>query len=223
MSAAAAPAMPQVAPPLPVPPPAAPPSSAPPEPDLTIADVRRFTVDEYMKLIEVGILYAHDGVELLDGWVVQNMPINPPPNAIASNCVAYLARRLPEGWDCRGQASARTDTSRPEPDGAVVRGRNLDYLNRDPSADDIAVVIEVSDSSLARDRGTKKVIYARAGYPVYWILNIEEKAIEVYTDPTGPADEAGYRQSRTYKPDDTVPLVLDGVEVTRIPVRDLLP
>ena len=84
-------------------------------------------------------------------------------------------------------------------------------------------MIEVADSSLDEDRGWKKQIYAHARIPVYWIVNLVARQVEVYTDPTGPADQPDYRQRRDYGPTDEVPLVLDGQEVARIRVSELLP
>lgn len=222
MSAVAMPTIPvtpQVAPPTPVPPP----NSTFPVPHLTLTDIRRFTVAEYMKLVEIGMFDEGNRVELLDGWIVEIEPMNPPHSAIPSNCVAYLVRILPDGSACRRQSSTRTADSRPEPDVAVVRGRQFDYLTRDPTPDDTPLLIEVDDSPLMRDRGTKMTVYGRAGYAVYWILNVLEGVLEVDTEPTSPADEPGYRQSRTYTLDESVPLVLDGVQVASIPVRELLP
>jgi Uma2 family endonuclease len=115
------------------------------------------------------------------------------------------------------------DTSVPEPDGAVVRGKKRDYLRRHPRATDVGLMIEVADTSLRRDRGVKKRIFARNRIPVYWIINLQERKIEVYSEPTGPARRPTYRQRRDYAENEEVPLILDGEEVARIPVRDLLP
>jgi hypothetical protein len=84
-------------------------------------------------------------------------------------------------------------------------------------------VVEVSEGTLARDRGIKKRIYARARISVYWIVNLVDHQIEVYTDPTGPAKRPTYRGEQVYKPGDSIPLVLDGKEIATIDVNDILP
>ncbi len=81
----------------------------------------------------------------------------------------------------------------------------------------------MADATLRRDRTLKLRIYARASVPVYWIVNLIDRQIEVYTDPTGPAEQPSYGQHRDYGPADDAPLVLDGREVGRVAVREVLP
>ena len=83
--------------------------------------------------------------------------------------------------------------------------------------------MEVADSSLTREDTTKLRIYARAAIPIYWIINIPDRQVEVYSDPAGPEPEPRYRLQQHVGPADSVPLVLDGKEIDRIPVKDLLP
>ncbi len=83
--------------------------------------------------------------------------------------------------------------------------------------------MEVADSSLRRDRGRKKRIYARARIPVYWIVNLIERQVEVYTEPAGTGQRADYRQRRDYRPDEEIPVILDGVLVGVLTMRELLP
>ena len=82
-------------------------------------------------------------------------------------------------------------------------------------------MIEVSDATLRRDRTLKLTIYARARIPVYWIVNLVDNRLEVYSDPFGDGDAATYRQHTEYQPTDEVPLIIDGQEVARLPLRDL--
>ena len=110
-----------------------------------------------------------------------------------------------------------------EPDIAIVRGTARDYVDENPGAANLALVVEISDSTLARDQGFKKDIYAKAGIPAYWIINLVERRVEVYTNPGGVADKPDYRERRDYTEADDVPLVIGGEEVARIPVRELLP
>lgn len=199
---------------------AAPPQLPPPG----ALPMRPFTVDEYHRLIETGILTDEDAVELLEGWIALKMPRNPPHDAVLSRLLnRILGPRLPGGWFCRGQSAMSTADSAPEPDVAVVRGDEFDYLNRHPTAADMALVVEVADTTLARDRGLKARIYARAGVPVYWIVNLGDAVVEAYTDPTGPAGEPAYRRRQDFAAADVLPLLLEGREVGTIPVRELLP
>ncbi len=123
----------------------------------------------------------------------------------------------------RIQCAVALGDSEPEPDGSIVRGDDTSYDTRLPNATDFGIVIEVSDSSLAFDRRDKGRIYARAGIPVYWIINVADKVVEVYSDPESTANPPGYRSRKDYRPGDDVPLELDGQVVAAIPVSELLP
>ncbi len=84
-------------------------------------------------------------------------------------------------------------------------------------------MVEVANSSLAHDRSTKKRVYAAAGIPVYWLVDLSKRQFEVYTDPSGPAERPDYRQRRDCADTDTLPVVLEGREIGRVGVRGLLP
>jgi Uma2 family endonuclease len=208
------------APAQPVPPPAAEPlPPAVPPPRL----MRRFSVDEYHRLIEAGF-FAHDErYELLDGWIIHKMSRNPPHQLVILLLEEVLDPLLPSGWIRMTQGAVTLSRSEPEPDVAIVRGPRRRYRDHKPGPAEIGVVIEVADSSFRDDRTVQGPIYAGDTLPVYWIINIPDLCIEVYTDPTGPAEAPAYRHLRTYRPPEEIPLSLDGREVARIPVRDLLP
>jgi Uma2 family endonuclease len=196
-----------------------------PELDLTLPPypVKRFTVDEYHQMIRAGVFIDGDPFELLEGWIIPKMPKNPPHEIAIGLIQRVLLRSLPDGWDLRNQGSITTGTSEPEPDFAVFRGNVRDYHGRHPGPGDIALVIEVSDSSLDRDRSLKARIYARAPIPTYWIVNVAEGCVEVHTDPTGPTKAPTYRSRAVVGPNGELSLVLDGREVARIAARDILP
>lgn len=120
-----------------------------------------------------------------------------------------LARALPSGWYVAEQEPVTAEDSEPEPDVAVIRGTPRDYSDRHPGPGDVAIVIEVSDTTLRRDRGLKKRIYARAGIPVYLIINLPESQIEVYTEPTGEAEEPDYQRRQDYLPTDEIPIIIE--------------
>ncbi len=104
----------------------------------------------------------------------------------------------------------------------VVRGAAGDYPDRHPGPQDLLLVVEVSDSSLRRDQGFKKVMYAKAAIPVYWIVNLIDRRVEAYSDPTGAVEQPNYRLHRDFDEADHVPVVIEGREVAKIPVRDVL-
>ena len=186
--------------------------------------VRRFTVDEYHQMIQAGIIGEDDNVELLEGWIVPKMGRNPPHDTMISVIMTdILPPLLPKGWFRRVQSAVTTTASEPEPDVAVIRGTQRDYLARHPGPADMALVIEVADSSLSRDRTIKGPIYAAAAVPIYWIINLVDSQIEVYTDPTGPGAAPVYRVRQDYRIGDLVPFVVDGRDLGPIPAQELLP
>jgi Uma2 family endonuclease len=201
-----------------------------PTPTTTLADpaipdvpIYRLTVEQYHAMARAGILMEDDPVELLEGWLVQKMT-KYRPHVIATDLVRRaLERLLPSDWYVAIQDPIMTADSEPEPDVAVVRGEVRDFPDRHPGAADVAVVVEVADSSLQQDRGAKKRLYARAGINVYWIVNLIDRQIEVYSEPSGPVQRPDYGQTHNFGPTDSVPVVLDGVEVGELAVQELLP
>ncbi len=183
----------------------------------------RLTVERYHRMIELGILGEDDPVELLDGVLVSKMPKNPPHRISVELLRDKIGPLLPIGWFMESQEPVTTGDSEPEPDGSVVRGERRQYHSRHPRASDVGLLAEVSDSTLDADRGPKKRSYAKAGFPTYWIVNLVDRQIEVYTQPSGPTENPDYAQQRIYRAGEAVPLVIDGKEVGAIPVNDLLP
>lgn len=182
----------------------------------------RFSVDQYHAMIQAGILTEDDPVELLEGWLITKMPKNPRHTLVTQLARDAIASLLPLGWYVNVQEPITTAESEPEPDVVVVRGERRQYHNHHPGPQDIALIIEVADSSLRRDRTLKKRIYAAAGISIYWIVNLFANQIEVYNDPSGPHEQPDYRQQQNYSLEDSIPLVIDGHEVSRLSVKDLL-
>lgn len=185
--------------------------------------VWQLSVDQYHEMVRTGILTEDDPVELLEGLLVPKMPKNPRHRAATRLLCKALERLAAAGWYVDTQEPITTADSEPEPDVAVVRGDTLNYLDRHPSPADLALVAEVADATLSRDRGPKKRLYARAAVPVYWIVNLINNQVEVYTEPSGAADSPDYRQQHNYGILDQVPVVIEGREIGRLSVRDLLP
>src|SRR5437764_10636552 len=156
------------------------------------ASIPRCSVARYQRMIEAGILTPDDKVELLENYVVLKMPRNPPHDSTIQRMLESLFPRRPAGWSLRVQSAVELSDSQPEPDFAVVRGSAADYETRHPAPADVALLIEVADSSLLRDQRDKTRIYARAGIICYWIINIPDRRVEVYTQPSGPAAVPAY-------------------------------
>jgi Uma2 family endonuclease len=188
-----------------------------------VAGFRRFSLSEYHRLIELGMLTEDDNLELLDGYLVHKMSRNPPHDAAIQKGTKKWLRLLPPGWDLRAQSAVTLTASEPEPDFAIVRGDESLYVNRHPTAADVGLVIEVSDSTLQGDRVDKGAIYARAGIECYWIVNLNDRQIEVYTSPSGSAPTPRYAQRVDYGEGDSVSLLLDGGAQVQVAVKDLLP
>jgi Uma2 family endonuclease len=184
--------------------------------------LRRFTVDEYHQMIRTGILSEDEPVELLDGWITNKMPRNPEHDLAVEKLDAAIRSRIPPGWRIRIQSAITTDASEPEPDMAIVRGPLPASATSHPRPGEVAMLVEVADSSLDYDRTMKGQAYAQAAVPIYWIVNLRERQVEVRTDPTGTGPTATYRSRQDYGETESVPLVLDGAEIGRIPARELL-
>ena len=187
-------------------------------------EVRRWTLDEYHRMIDGGYLGEDDPLELLEGWIVPKMPRNPEHDDAIDQINCALLSILPKTWGIRTQSATTIAEaeSEPEPD-LFVRVSPLPRRRRHPEPSHICMIIEVADSSLTRDRTIKQRIYALAGIAVYWIVNLPDRQIEVYTDPTGPAKKPRYRHKRIYRNGATVPVVIAGEEIGRISVTAMLP
>jgi Uma2 family endonuclease len=197
--------------------------TAPADVEIPTERIYRLSVAQYHAMARHGILEEDAPVELLEGWLVQKMTKHPPHTLTTGLVRRALERVLPSGWHVKTQEPITTLESEPEPDASVVRGDLRDYGDRHPGPRDVALIVEVADTSLRQDRGPKKRIYARARIPVYWIANLVERQFEVYTAPAGPTQRPNFTEHQEYGPEGELPVVLDGKEVGRLLVRDLLP
>lgn len=183
----------------------------------------RLSVAQYQAMLRAGILTEDDPIELLEGWLVPKMPKNPVHRAAMRLIRQALEGLMPPEWYVDTQEPITTLDSEPEPDVMVVRGETRRYLDRHPGPSDVALVVEVAEATLQRDRTFKNRLYARARIPVYWIVNLLDNQVEVYSDPSGPVEQPDYRQRQEYRLPDVVPVVIEGIEVGHIAVRELLP
>ena len=185
-------------------------------PPLASPAVYRISVDEYERM--AGIL-NDDRVELINGYLVRKMGKNPPHCWSTRELLDRLAHMLPPGWMWRQDQPVRIPNyDEPEPDIAIVRGSDDDWKHRNPGPADVALLVEVSDSTLEEDRKMAER-FARAGIPVYWIINLVDGQVEVYSNP-GPT---GYASLEVLAPPHVLKVVIDGVEAGEIPVADVLP
>lgn len=144
-----------------------------------------------------------------------------PSHSVAARAVAEaLAELTPDGYFVTREDPIRIgDASEPEPDAAVVRGKSRDYARRHPDAAQVALVVEVSDSSLNLDRTEKMRAYAAGGIPIYWIVNLVDDRLEVYSQP----ESGTYQNIRSLDPTEAATVVVDGRELGVVTVADLLP
>ena len=186
--------------------------------------LRRFTLEEYHRLIEIGFFDEDERAELLEGILVSMSPINP----LHSNAVDLLTEAL-GAIVTRGITRVRTQGpisipeagSEPEPDLIIFRVSGVDFTQRHPYPQEVLLVAEVSDSSLTYDRTRKGIIYAQAGIPEYWIWNLVDDVLEVYRDPHTPSSgDAVYQTKLTFHRGESVaPLAFPDFEVV---VDDIL-
>lgn len=182
----------------------------------------RWTISEYQQLARFGFLDGRNTI-LLDGEILE-MPTPGPPHTFALRRLdLWLLRACPPGHHVRNQGGFDVGTRNdPGPDLAVVPGTDDDYRTANPRA--AALVVEVADSSLAKDTTEKAELYATAGVPDYWVLDLEHRQLLVFRDPEPLPQGLGataYRTRLTLGPGETVsPLAAPHASVT---VADLLP
>ena len=179
---------------------------------------RRFTVDEYRRMGEAGILGEDDRVELLDGEIVQITPIG-SRHAACVDRVVDCFRTLPaDRAIIRVQSPIRlSDRSAPEPDVTLLRRRADFYDDRLPGPEDVLLIVEVAETSVDYDRDRKLPLYARAGVAEVWLLDIPARQIHACLD----ARSGTYRSVRRYKAGEE--LAPAAFPELRVRVSDLLP
>lgn len=144
----------------------------------------RFTVDEYYKMIELGMLKDYEKAEIIEGELIQKMPIGKKHSAVVEKLNEMLRDLLGKSVSLRNQQPVRFgDYDEPEPDLAVLRRREDFYSGSKPVPKDVLLLIEVSDATLKYDRNTKLTLYAEAEIPEVWIVNLPNDIIEVHTKP----------------------------------------
>jgi Uma2 family endonuclease len=168
----------------------------------TVPQQRRFSVDDYYRMAEGGVFGPEDRVELLDGRIYTMTPIGSEHAA----CVRRLTHLFVQRAGTQALVSTQNpirlnEASEPEPDVALLSPREDDYASRHPYPEDVFLVVEVADSSVSFDRDVKRPLYARAGIPVLWILDLNAEQVEVYSEP---GDER-YAEVHHYERGQTIP------------------
>jgi Uma2 family endonuclease len=189
-------------------------------PEWVPSPLYRLSLEQYEAMVASGVFTPRDRFHLINGFLVAKMTQNDPHCTADDLCGAALVRILPPGWYVRAAKPVRlpSQVSKPEPDRCVVRGAIRDYSQRSPGAADVGLIVEVAESSLGEDRKLAR-IYGASGIETYWIVNLVDRQVEVYTLPY--AD--GYHARQDFAPGEEIPLVLDGAEVGRVPVDEILP
>lgn len=180
--------------------------------------LKSWTTDEYYRLLEAGALHAGEKVELVQGRIWEKLPINPPHMTAMRNATKQMEAAFGNGCEVRPQGPLTLPNgSAPEPDVLVVRGNTVDFAFRHPVAAEALLVIEISDATLAFDRGEEMRAYASAGITEYWVLDLNARQLEVYRGPS----EAGYADVTVYGELESVaPLA---VSQSPVIVAELLP
>ncbi len=195
----------------------------------------QYTVEQYLELARLDLL-GEFPCELLEGWIVPKYEGTLTtydgwefPQMVRSSAhdgmmdlVEELLRKIvPGGWYVRTQKALVTGKSVPEPDVAIVRGAPADYFTKHPRGADLALVVEVAESTLANDR-RKAGIYSAAGVPCYWIVNLQNRCIEVFESPE--SDQNGvlvYAPKKVVGLDADATLSIGGVTVGALSCRQL--
>ena len=156
----------------------------------------RFTREDYHRIANSGVLDQHARVELIEGEIVRMSPKGAAHETCLSTLLRQLFAVLGEDWVIRCQSPVVIgDWSEPEPDLSIVAGPIDTYRDRHPYGSEVALAIEISDSSLEYDRTTKARLYAEAQIPNYWIFNLVDRCVEIHQQPERFADDLwGYRQ-----------------------------
>jgi len=163
------------------------------------APLRRFTVEEYHQLAEIGVLHEDERVELLRGQIVNMMPIGPFQGGSVNRLTRLFERLSHDRWITSVQNPVQLgEHDEPQPDLLLLRPRDDFYAGRHPQPGDVFLLVEVADSTLLTDREEKLPIYARARIAEVWIVNLPERVVEVYR---GPGDGT-YAEQRRVRPGD---------------------
>lgn len=189
---------------------------------VTAPQVHTWTLDEYYQMAEVGV-FEGKHVELITGQVVDMSPMGSPHMTAVTLTGEVLRQAFGPGYFLRIQGPLTCGlSSAPEPDVAVIAGQIREYTHAHPST--AVLVVEVADTSLAYDRSTKASLYASAGIPEYWIVNLLARCLEVHRQPRGEASQPlGYGYATVTSLRDTESVTPLALPQARLMVAEMLP
>ena len=166
---------------------------------------RKFTIDEYHQLVDLGFFTENDQIELIRGEIIEMAPKRTPHSVCNSTLFGELYRLLYEQANVRGQEPITLPSnSEPEPDVVIAKKKSDNYLSAHPTVEDIVLIIEISDSTLQYDRETKLSLYAEAGINHYWIINLVDSCLEVYSNPFSDKGKFNYRNKQISLSDENI-------------------
>ena len=178
------------------------------DPLISPLSIHRFSVEQYHRMGELGVLTPEDRVELLEGLIVEKMNQRPIRGFIVGLLNEWFQQELQPGWIVRCQLPITTDRSEPEPDLAILKGAHGDFRDKHPNGTDCRLVIEVADTSLDKDRA-KAALYRDAGVQEYWIINVRGKVLERFDLSSSQSSEANPPESQAINDTETVGLKID--------------
>ncbi|MGB0560393.1 MAG: Uma2 family endonuclease [Spirulinaceae cyanobacterium] len=183
----------------------------------------RLTVGQYHQMIATGILTADDRVELLDGLLTLQMPKKPSHRLVTKLLRTLLESLTPPDWYTDSQEPITLANSEPEPDVMLVKGNPRDYSDRHPSGAELGLVVEIADATLKRDQTLKKQLYAEAKIPCYWLINLPERSLTIYTEPMTQEGQSDYQKSETIAEMGVISVMVAGQEWGAIELSEVLP
>ena len=146
----------------------------------------RISAERFDKMIAAGVLTKYDRVELIEGDMINEPGVNPPHSAVTARLNELLVLSVGRSVTVSPCGSVRLgDFSVPQPDLMLLTRREDFYFGRRPTAADVLLLIEISDSSLAYDQSTKRALYARYGVEEYWVVDVQGERVFVYSEPAG--------------------------------------
>lgn len=183
----------------------------------------RFTAMQLWRMIDAGVIPDHSQVELIRGRIYR-MTKHAPHNYAVGQLDDLLRAILPSGFHSREEKTlVHNNSSLPEPDLAIVRGRRADYTRTNPKTSDAVLIVEVCASTRTADYRDKVRLYAQARVAVYWVVDVDGRKLDVFTLPEGSGSEARYAKHDIHPEGSSVSVMIDGREVGRIDAKDVLP
>ena len=168
---------------------------------MSVLTAHRFTVDEFYRMVEIGVIPPQTRVELIEGQIIDMLPIGPFHSGILNELAEIFTLAADAKWIVTVQSPLRLDEqTAPQPDLMLLRPPHSQYRHAHPTPEDVLLLIEVADSSLTYDRATKLPQYARANVAEVWIVNLPERKVEIHREP----DFGAYQSTESRQPGEQI-------------------